>query len=270
MKIGFLVWSINKKTRLKRCKVVYKWQDLQKIDKCPYTKQDYNYVKLLEQADGLDKAIEKFRAKFPVRIPLTDFLREASSFCKENVCLPFRDGWRLVEGLIPPNQRFNASFLIASLCVQYKFSPIIREQLENILFYGFVDERICKNRAPIQICIPHPDEEEFYTTEGRAPIEIYLRDGNITKKELFEEITKQWKDIKHYFQDYPNPKEMPVSDKELNILSARNKGKSYGDILDENDSEDMPVEEYDKASLENYREILYRTKKKQRKIIKSP
>ena len=184
--------------------------------------------------------------------------------------LALRDGWRLVEGLISSNQRFNAAFLIASLCVQYKFSPVIREQLENILFYGFVDERICKNRAPIQICIPHPDAEEFYVTAGRAPIEIYLRDGNITKKELFEEITKQWKDIKHYFQDYPNPKEMPVSDKELNIYSARNKGKSYEDILDENYSLDMPKEEYDKASLENYREILYRTKKKQRKIIKSP
>ena len=270
MKIGFLVWVTNKRTHVKQCKVVYKWQDLQKIDKCPYTKQDYNYVKLLEQADGLDKAIEKFRVKFPVNIPLTDFLREASSFCKENVCLPFRDGWKLVEGLIPSNQRFNASFLIASLCVQYKFSPIIREQLENILFYGFVDERICKNKVPIQICIPHPDEEEFYTTEGRAPIEIYLRDGNITKKELFEEITKQWKDIKQYFQKYPNPKEMAISEKELNILSARNKGKSYKEIVDENYSKDMPVEEYDKGSVENCRETIHRTKKKQCKIIKSP
>ncbi|MBR2392245.1 MAG: hypothetical protein IKA93_01550 [Elusimicrobiaceae bacterium] len=63
---------------------------------------------------------------------------------------------------------------------------------------------------------------------------------------------------------------MAISEKELDILSARNKGKRYEDILDENYSKDMPVEEYDKASLENYREILYRTKKKQRKIIKSP
>ena len=63
---------------------------------------------------------------------------------------------------------------------------------------------------------------------------------------------------------------MAISEKELNILSARNKGKSYKEIVDENYSKDMPVEEYDKGSVENCRETIHRTKKKQRKIIKSP
>ena len=70
-------------------------------------------------------------------------------------------------------------------------SPVLRKQLENILFYGFVDERICKPKKLIQIYIPQPDEEDFYSSVGRAPIEIHLRSGTITQKEFFEEIEKR-------------------------------------------------------------------------------
>ena len=270
MKIGFLVRHLNKKTHKKQFKVVYEWQELEKIDNCPYTRSDYNYIKLLEQDDVFQKAVAEFRRKFPIKITLSDFLRLASFFWQEEKYIPLSDDWPLTNLLFSSKKQINVKISIAVFVAKYTLSPVLRKQLENILFYGFVDERICKPKKLIQIYMPQPDEEDFYSSVGRAPIEIHLRSGTITQKEFFEEIRKEWKEMQQYFQKYPTPQEMALSDRDLQILSAKNAGKSYKEIVDENYSKDMPVEEYDKGSVENCRETIYRIKKKQRKIIKSP
>lgn len=272
LKIGFLISKVvqNDCTASEldilrvSAKVVYSWEELEKFANRPYSREAFNFVKMLSQNNALVTAIRDFRKRFNLPEEGVDFVK------KQDIIRNTQRGqghpmW-CYENLLPEARRPEAQKYIADFIETHIIHAPLKYQMNSLFYCGFVDTRINDVWVPLEIHIPTRQNIERLAWGYRLPISICLNSANLTKKEVKQFIDEHWSNIQGYFKQNPAVMDVSFSDKDEVVASYKDKGLTYPEILEKI----SPAEsENPTGSTEQIAEQHYRIRKKANKIIVS-
>lgn len=206
------------------------WQDIQKSKLLGPTRHQYQVFKLLEHNRVFWKEITKSRKK--IGIPLEGISWKAIS------------GWK---NKYPPNKEAADEYIKALPKDSFKILMKERERLEKILtlhpfVYDELHDLLQANyvftypKDPIMwdaIAHDEADEPIYDLNKIKRPegINIYINE-TVTKNQLIKFIESNWNQINPVNQKLTSIASLTLSNKDKQILSLRESGKTYAEIAD--------------------------------------
>ncbi len=223
MKIGLLIsWTEGLEsenplqTARGQYRVVYSWKELPKSTNKRYSKDAFNFIKVLSSNSILNRGIEEFRKEFNLPGEGLDFVKNIDIirnkqrgaghpiFCYENA--------------LQEKCRHQAQQRILDFIREHNIGSPLQHQIAGLFYCGIVDVRINDSWKPLAIHIPTAEDIEKRAWGYRIPIRISLNSASLTKKAVKSFIDENWDKIQQYFKQFPAVMDISVSDKEAQIL----------------------------------------------------
>ena len=272
MKIGLLIsWTDGLEsenplqTARGQYRVVYSWKELPKSTNKRYSKDAFNFIKVLSNNPILKRGIEEFRREFNLPEEGLDFVKNIDIirnkqrgaghpiFCYENA--------------LPEECRHQAQQRILDFIREHNIGSPLQHQIAGLFYCGIVDARINDSWKPLAINIPTVEDIEKRAWGYRIPICISLNSANLTKKAVKSFIDENWDKIQQYFKQFPAVMDISVSDKEAQILEEKENNLTSEQVLEKIHPIALSESAGNVGSVEQINQQVYRIRKKASQII---
>lgn len=272
MKIGLLLsWTEGLEsenplqTACGQYRVVYSWKELPKSTNKRYSKDAFNFIKVLSNNSILKRGIEEFRREFNLPEEGLDFVKNIDIirnkqrgaghpiFCYENA--------------LPEEYRHQAQQRILDFIREHNIGSPLQHQIAGLFYCGIVDVRINDSWKPLAINIPTAEDIEKRAWGYRIPIRISLNSASLTKKAVKSFIDENWDKIQQYFKQFPAVMDISVSDKEAQILEEKENNLTSEQVLEKIHPISLSESAGDVGSVEQINQQVYRIRKKASQII---